>query len=219
MAVKSLFTNDFVAHYGITTSVVADEYYVDRRLFELEDKAGCPIVPYTEGKVRFVNVPGGLDVFAYERFICSTDSSFQNRRRRCDYLLTSHSTDYVVCLVEITSSTDGLQGLSVSRPDLPGGKIKKIERQLLVSLQTMLDVPAIAANFAARQHKICIGAYRVFRHRSKKQRIKFPNNRYLQIERQETQANGARVSVPALEALGFVYYRISHGGVFRFMNI
>ena len=219
MAVKSLFTNDFVAHYGITTSVVADEYFVGKRLFELDDKAGCPIVPYGEGKVRFVNVPGGLDVFAYERFIYSTDSAFQNGLSRCDYLLTSDSTDYVVCLLEITSSTNGLQGLSVSRPDLPGGKIKKIERQLLVSLQTMLDVPAIAADFASRRNKICIGAYRVLRTRSKKQRMKFPNNRYLQIERQETQANGARVSVPAIEALGFEYYRITHGATFRLMNI
>ena len=219
MAVKSLFTNDFVAHYGITTAVLADEYYVDKRLFELEDQAGCPIVPYGAGKVRFVNVPGGLDVFAYERFINSTDESFQNGLRRCDYLLTSNSSNYVVCLVELTSSENGLEGLAQSHKDLPGGKIKKIERHLLVSLQTMLSVPAIASNFAIRQHKICIGAYRVFRHRSRKQRIKFPNNRYLQIERQETQANGARVSVPAIEALGFEYYRITHGATFRLMNI
>ena len=219
MAVKTLFINDFVTHYGITTTVVADEYYVDKRLFELDDKVGCPIVSYGEGKVRFVNVPGGLDVFAYERFIYSTDVTFQDRLRRCDYLLTSSSTNYVVCLVELTSSINGLEGLAQSHKDLPGGKIKKIERQLLVSLQTMLGVPAIAANFAARQHRICIGAYRVFRHRNKKQRIKFPNNRYLQIEEKETNPNGAHISSPAIEALGFEYRRITHGGVFRLMNI
>lgn len=219
MAVKSLFTGDFVIHYGITTDVVADEYHVDDQLFEVEDKTGDPIVPYGQGKVRFGNTPGGVDIFAYERFINSTDGSFQNGLNRCDYLLTSSDTDHVVCLIELSSSTKGLQGLSIPRSDLPGGKIKKMERQLLVSLKTMLDVPAIAADCAARQHRVCIGAYRVLRDLSKKQRIKFPTNRYLLIEEQETQPNGAHVSFPALEALDFEYYRITHGGTFRLIKI
>lgn len=219
MAVKSLFIGDFVTHYGITTAVVADEYHADKQLFELEDKLGNPIVSYGQGIVRFGNIPGGVDIFAYERFINSTDNSFQNGLNRCDYLLSSSSSNYVVCLIELTSSTKGLQGLSIPKSDLPGGKIKKMERQLLVSLRTMLDVPAIAADCAARQHRICIGAYRVLRHLSKKQRIKFPTNRYLLIEEQETKPNGAHVSFPALEALDFEYYRITHGGTFRLIKI
>lgn len=215
MAVKSLFEHDFVSHYGITATVVADEYHVDNRLFELEDKDDNPVVGYGAGKVRFSNVAGGMDVFAYERFINSTERTFQEGLSRCDYLLTSSSPNYLVCLLELTSAKGSIVGLFARKQNLPHGKIAKVETQLCISLQKMLEVPSIAADFANRQHKICLTAYRIFRTDNPKERIKRPNSRYRLIEERETNEHGARVSAPDIERLGFLYYRIAHGDTFR----
>lgn len=218
MAVKSLFEHDFVSHYGIKATVVADEYHVETRLFELEDKDKNPVVGYGEGKVRFSNVAGGMDVFAYERFINSTEHAFQDGLTRCDYVLTSSSPSYLVCLLELTSAKGSIAGLFATKQNLPHGKIAKVETQLCISLQKMLDVPSIAADFANRQHKICLTAYRIFKTQNPKDRFRHPNSRYREIETRETNEHGARVSAPDIERLGFLYYRIAHGDTFRIQD-
>lgn len=59
------------------------------------------------GKVTFENnVHGCIEVAAYERFInnCRKPRSFQQGRKRCDYIMAHSSSSGYVMLVELTSA-------------------------------------------------------------------------------------------------------------------
>lgn len=100
---KELFVNDFVAHYHISSpDLVADEYELVDNPVELKDSEGSPIAQIDDGQLRMHNVDGGMNAFAYDRFInsCKKPQSFQKGRKRCDWVLTSRDTNQLVCLVE-----------------------------------------------------------------------------------------------------------------------
>ena len=221
---KALFDTDFIVHYGITTkSAVAVEHIVKDRSFDLYDKSNPPIVPAGKGQLS-VNTSEDVDILEYEKFInsCKAPRSFSNGRKRCDYLMTTHTTNSAVCLIEMTSATGSASKLSLPIRDkkgnviYPGGKTEKVEDQLSQSLQTMLTVPSIQSDFAARNRKICLMSYVVYPYTSLIERLRHPLMRFLGIESQEVGNDGAIISCPSIEAMGFEYRRISHSYAFKF---
>lgn len=221
---KNLFAIDFVGHYGITTrNIMVDESYVTQPVFDIDDKATPFIVAARQGQVSLSNVHGGVDVLAYEKFInnCKKPIAFSKGLKRCDYVLTSHSNNLVVCLLEMTSAEGST--LSLGKPILnkesgavmyAGGKYEKVEDQLFASLSTMLAVPAIANDFRSRIRRVCLMSYVVYPYSSLLDRIKHPFMRYLGIESRETRDAGTWINCPAIQALGFEYRRISHDYTF-----
>lgn len=221
---KNLFEIDFVAHYGITTpNITVDESYITQPIFDIDDKVMPSIVAARQGQVSLSNVPGGVDVLAYEKFIndCKKPTAFSNGLKRCDYVLTSHSNNAVVCLLEMTSAQGSTSSLSLPISNrktgvvtYAGGKYEKVEDQLSTSLRTMLAVPAIANDFRSRVRKICLMSYVVYPYSSVLDRIIHPFMRYLRIESRETRDTGTWINCPAIQALGFEYRRISHDYTF-----
>ena len=224
---RDLFINDFVSHYRITTrDIVADEYEVQDDPFEMADSAASPIVDEGNGLLKMHNVDGGMNVFAYERFInsCKKPLSFQNGRKRCDLVLTSRTNAELACLVEFTSTIGNTSNLT--KPILnedgstqyAGGKMEKAEVQLTESLKTMLAVPTIAGDMNARIHRVCMAAYRIFPILDPAVRMRYPDSRYKQIEARETGEDGAIISMPSIESLGFEYRRVAYPTVVRLIK-
>ena len=220
---KPLFDNDFIAYYGILSrNAVADEYPVNLPAFDIDDTVTPPVVPYKAGQLS-VNASEDVDILAYEKFIdkCKTPKSFAAGRRRCDFLLTTHSTNNAVCLVEMTSALGSASKLSLPIRDshgnvrYPGGKMEKVEDQLSQSLSTVMAVPAIQSNLASRSRKICLMSYIINPYTNIVDRIRHPLMRFLGIEAKEVKNDGAIVSCPAIEAFGFEYRRISHDYAFN----
>ena len=111
---KELFLNDFIAYYGIISpDVVADEYVVQIEPFELGDSKECPIVKDGKGQLRMHNVEGGINVFAYDRFVtsCKKPKAFQKDRRRCDVVVTSRNNNLLIGLIEFTSAIGNARNL------------------------------------------------------------------------------------------------------------
>jgi len=222
--VKSLFDIDYIHHYGVTTPhVSADEYHVAQQYFDLDDTVTPPVVAAKQGQVSFANVPGGVDVLAYERFVnqCKKPKAFVEGLKRCDYLITSHSSNAVVCLLEMTSAYGSIRTLSLpifrkkdGNLEYVGGKYEKVEEQLSTSLKTMLAVPSIANNFQSRVRKVCLMSYVVYPYSNLLDRIKHPLLRYLGVEARETLDNGTWIDCPSIQSQGFEYRRISHESMF-----
>lgn len=220
---KTLFDTDFIAHYGISSKgVAAVEHLVNARLFDLDDKSNPPVVASGTGQLS-ISTSEDVDILEYDRFIgdCKMPVNFSSGRRRCDYLMTTHASSSAVCLIEMTSATGSASKLSLPIQDkkgnviYPGGKNEKVEDQLLQSLSTMLAVPSINSDFTARHRKICLMSYIVYPYTTLIERLRHPLMRFLGIESQEAQNDGAVISCPAIEAMGFEYRRISHSYAFK----
>lgn len=214
---KELFVNDFVSHYHISSpDLVADEYELVDNPVELKDSEGSPLAKIGDGQLRMHNVDGGINAFAYDRFIssCKKPQSFQRGRKRCDWILTSRDTNQLVCLVEFTSSLGNIGNLSKPISDgstsFAGGKMEKAEIQLSESLETMMAVPTIATKFNAASHRVCLTAYRISPITNPVVRMRYPDQRYKLIEARETGDKGAIISMPSIEQQGFEYRRVAY---------
>lgn len=221
---RRLFEVDFVMHYHISNpDLVLDEYTCTEEEFDLEESLANPIVAKGSGKAAFVNIQGGVNIFAYDRFICSCKrpQSFARGLKRCDFVISSPQAEETVCLCELTSSNTGsVEGLNKPIPnnkgdiEYEGGKYEKVEDQLSISLQTMMAVPAMAIDMNRRKRKICLMAYRIYEPPTTENPMIRPQTRYQKLETEETKEQGAIVSCPRIEALGFEYRRINHDYAF-----
>lgn len=221
---KELFLNDFITHYGIISpDVVADEYVVQLEPFELGDSDVCPVVKDGEGQLRMHNVEGGINVFAYDRFVtsCKKPKSFQKDRKRCDVVVTTRANNLLVCLIEFTSAIGNTRNLyepilkKNGAIQYPGGKMEKIGVQLTESLRTMLDVPAVASEMKRRVNRVCVAAYRIYPAIDPEIRMRYPDNTYKMVEARETGEYGAILSMPSMENLGFEYRRVAYPTTLR----
>lgn len=225
---KDLFDDDFVQHYNITSSnVAAVEHCVRESVFDLEDDENDPIKNSGDGKVTIKNTIEGMDVLEYEHFInqCNKPKSFANGRKRCDFVLTSQLPKDFVCLLELSSaigdSAKALFNLPINHHQEGAvSKAEKAEKQLLSTLETMMEVPAIKDNLQQSTKRVCLFAYRLFPRQSAEIRaanISDMHARYLRIEAMETKDDGARLNSPDIEKYGFEYRRISHEYTFNYL--
>ena len=223
---KQLLENDFLKHYGVTSTVAIDCLCVTDVDFDLDDEdSSISLKALGAGKASFHNDNGELEIIHYEDFInkCDKPPSFKKGRKKCDYLLCHTTTPETVMLLEITSalgSQANLEKRIVHRTTCEvlyeGGKFEKCEDQLFQSLCTLVKVPSISGKLNEYTRKICLMAYTIKPAQTKSQSIgSRPFAKYLTIEAKATSDNGAIIDCPRIEKLGFEYRRIEHQYVFK----
>ena len=223
---KQLLENDFLKHYGVTSTVAIDCLCVTDVDFDLDDEdSSISLKALRAGKASFHNDNGELEIIHYEDFInkCDKPPSFKKGRKKCDYLLCHTTTPETVMLLEITSalgSQANLEKRIVHRTTCEvlyeGGKFEKCEDQLFQSLCTLVKVPSISGKLNEYTRKICLMAYTIKPAQTKSQSIgSRPFAKYLTIEAKATSDNGAIIDCPRIEKLGFEYRRIEHQYVFK----
>lgn len=222
---KQLLENDFLKHYGVTSTVAIDCLSITDVDFDLDDE-GSPISLKTlgKGKASFHNDKGELEIVHYEDFInqCAKPRSFKKGRKKCDYLLYHTTTPKTVVLLEITSALGSRANLekpithkTTDKPLYEGGKFEKCEDQLFQSLSTLVEVPSISGKLNEYTKRICLMAYTIKPVQTWSQLIfSRPFARYLAIEAKETPGEGASIECPRIEGLGFEHRRIEHPYVF-----
>ncbi len=216
--IKALIDFYFAGHYHLGREVTIDESHTSERKFDLDGTIGACILPFGAGQASFSNESQqDISVLDYEGYINKySGTKFYMGRGKCDCILESESVATVV-LNEITSSVSGMGNLTLpifskKGKTYSGGKFEKAEYQLLVSLQTLLDVPHIAAHLAKQTKRVCLCSYKLYT--SKEQSI-IGNPVAVfglgqsEAERQ-TGEDGVKISCPDIESLGFEYRRISH---------
>lgn len=220
---NNLLVEDLLQHFRITSKVDIDAYLIkdcNLQYFELEDvdQKEAVLKKRGEGKVVFFNNKGLLDVLCYEAFIsaCKRPRSFQEGRKRCDYLLYhQESNEGVFLLNEITSAKGKIENLMKSLEHYEGGKLEKAERQLAESLKTLMEVPSVETFINKYPKRICLVSYRVFSSQlADINEFVKPFNRFAQIEQTATKGNGAVLKSAEINQMGFEYRRICYPEVF-----
>ncbi len=218
--IKTLIDTYFAKHYGQGRVVTIDESHTKEKLFDLKSDNGVTIIEAGKGFASFRNeATRDIAVLDYEKYIDKyTGSKFYNGRRKCDCILESENGSTII-LDEITSSDSGIENLLkpiTDRRAYTGGKFEKAEQQLLVSLQTLSDVPEIKAHFAAQSKRVCLCSYKLYTSDELEligNPVKVFSRGQALTERQ-TGENGVKISSPKIEELGFEYRRISHSFVY-----
>ena len=223
---KQLLENDFLKHYGVTSTVAIDCLSITDVDFDLDDEdSPISLKALGEGKASFHNDNGELEIIHYEDFInkCNKPPSFKKGRKKCDYLPYHTTTPKTVVLLEITSALGSRANLekpithkNTGKLLYAGGKFEKCEDQLFQSLSTLDEVPSISRRLKAYTRRICLMAYTIKPVQTKSQSIgSRPFAKYLAIEAKATADNGAIIECRRIEDLGFEYRRIEHQYVFR----
>ena len=217
-----LLKNDFITYYSISSPVSVDFRIIKEFAFDLDDMPSpFHICPKGTGKLTLTGNTSDLLIISYEGFInqCKRPSTFLDQRKKCDYIVISDRLE--ILLVEITSATGSVANLLKPILDnrgavmFPGGKYEKVERQLEQSLQTIMAVPSINNAIVKLHKKTALMAYRVYPSSLHSIVRTGAYSRYLAIESNETQENGAVLSCPQIESFGFEYRRINHRSAFR----
>ncbi|MBQ8484729.1 MAG: hypothetical protein IJ534_01105 [Bacteroidaceae bacterium] len=215
--IKALINTYFANYYGQGRVVEIDESHTTDSRFDLKEDGGVTtIVEAGSGFASFDNkAQCDIAVLDYEGYIDKyAGTKFHEKRLKCDCILESENSSTVI-LDELTSSRKGMENLTkpiTRKRQYPGGKFEKVEQQLLVSLQTLNDVPEIAAYFASQAKRVCLCSYKLYTF-DELEMIGNPVNVFsrgqIEAERQ-TGENGVIIYSPHIEALGFEYRRISH---------
>lgn len=214
--IKALIDTYFASHYGQRRVVEIDEIHTTDSHFDLREEDGVVVVEAGSGYASFGNEDRhDIAVLDYEGYIDKyAGTKFHEKRLKCDCILESESGRTII-LDEITSSGRGmgklLEPISGKR-EYPGGKFEKVEQQLFVSLQTLSDVPEIAAHFSAQAKRVCLCSYKLYTF----DELELIGNPVSVFARGQAEAerqageDGVIISSPKIEALGFEYHRISH---------
>lgn len=216
---KELLKTDFMGHYGILSDVCVDAYVAegyDNIKFDLDDGEG--VLSEGCGKLTIANGNGTFDLLHYEGLIgqCKSPKAFLKGLKRCDYVLWHKNVEGAFLLCEITSAYGKRDNLEKPVKDFEGGKLQKAEKQLEVSLKTLMDVPKIKEYIDRYAMKVCLMAYRVFPYEEEiiNDFVK-PFQRFSLVEMQETKNNGAELESSSINKMGFSFRRIAHGAVFQ----
>ena len=218
---RTLLEKDFPAHYGVGRRRQCAEVQTSDVFFDLQEQPADFVVAYRSGKASFSNANKNLlSVINYEQYLnCFNGTQMSDGRRRCDFIVSSVDNDVLLLLCEMTSSMNGVENLSLPIKDhngnvtFPRGKYEKAEMQLFQSLDNILAVPTIAEYAASKQKRICLMSY-VITHSAEHNAVE-AFGRPRKTEAKEAGEDGAEVSCPAIEALGFRYFRISHDYTFK----
>lgn len=218
--IKGLIDSYFANHYGLGRLVLIEEAQTAEKRFDLMDDDGAKIVDYGNGYASFDNDnENEIAVLDYEGYIDKyTGTKFYNGRGKCDCIIESEVGKTLI-LDEITSSTSGIENLTKpinGRKKYEGGKFEKVEHQLHDSLQTLIEVPEIASYVNTLSKKICLCSYTLYSSDVMSligDPVSAFNLGQKEVERQVGE-NGAKISCPPIEALGFEFRRISHSFTF-----
>lgn len=214
--IKQLIDTHFAEHYKMGRVATIDENHTTDNRFDLNENSGISIVTFGNGTASFENDnQQDIAVLDYESYIDKyAGTQFHAGRMKCDCILESEAGSTVI-LDEITSSLGGIENLQkpiTGKKEYPGGKFEKVEQQLLVSLQTLHDVPEIAHHLASQLKRVCLCSYKLYTSDTMAligDPVKAFTRGMTVAERQSGE-NGVKISCPQIEAFGFEYRRISH---------
>lgn len=223
-----LLRQNFPCHYGLRKrNIIVPNETTHEEYFDLTDRNETMLVPYKTGNVSFNHSKQTeIVVINYEKFLNGlSGTAFERGRKRCDFILyeAGGSGDGFFLLNEQTSTlgtTDNLFKPIVDKDKnviYPKGKYEKVEVQLSETLKTLKAVADIKAFIDKYQCKICLMSYVI----TPKQQEEVSNARYTfsaryrQVEARVTGENGAKLELPAINAEGFEYRRISHTFSFK----
>lgn len=208
-----------VEHYGLKRRVVDFSCESTRELeFDLSDTKQRFIVPFRQGGVSFVReTPTVAQVLNYEAFINSFGgTAFERGRKRCDFVAFDEQPEpETMLLIELTSSKDDTANLGKPIDGYPGGKFEKAEAQLSGSLETLLNVDEIRAEANRYKRRVCLMAYKIITKPTLPISAEKAFSSYLAAEAKATGSEGALLSSPEINRLGFEFRRISHDYVFN----
>lgn len=221
--IKQLIDTHFADHYKLGRVVTIDESHTSKSRFDLKEDGGVVIVDFGNGSASFDNdAQREIIVLDYEGYIDKykgTHFHQDSGRLKCDCVLESETSTTVI-LDEITSSSGGVENLHkpiFGKKEYAGGKFEKVEQQLLVSLQTLFDVPEIALHLASQSKRVCLCSYKLYSSATLAL-IGDPVSAFtrgmMEAERQSGE-NGVKISCPQIELFGFEYRRISHSFVYK----
>lgn len=214
--IKHLIDLHFAGYYKLRRVVTIDEVHTNDSRFDVRGENGTMVIAYGSGFASFSNdAQTDISVLDYEGYIDKyVGTTFHTGRMKCDCILESETGETVI-LDEITSSSNGVENLQkaiIGNRSFPGGKFEKAERQLIESLQTLNDVPEIAAHFAKQTKRVCLCSYKLYSS-EEQSLIGNPVSVFSQGQSEaDRQAgeNGVKISCPQIEAMGFEFRRISH---------
>lgn len=220
---RSLLENEFPQHYKIGRRRTCAEILTDKSEFDLMDVSTQFVVEYKTGTASFCDSPYRLSVVNYDTYIrLFSGTCLERGRRRCDFILTDTDTDNLILMCELTSSSGGVENLSIpiekKRKDgsviveFPRGKYQKVEQQLYETLDCIMQVPEIQSYVEGKKRKVCLMSYIIKRAEDNAVNA---FNRHRIVEAEEAGENGAQISLPCVERYGFSYFRISHKFSFK----
>ena len=215
MSLKAIIDEYFPECYCKNRSekVAIQSETTDEESFDLQDKESDYIVDPGEGYASFDNSQKfSFDVLSYDGMIHGYGyvKSLHNLSP-CDFILFNESHSIIV-LDEITSSQDGMYNLKEPLRDKPYSKFEKVEKQLADTITVLSKIEQVKAILDKCKVKVCLCSYRLYtgEHNAKKAFGRANTT----IDR-ETGENGAELSCPKINDLGFKYFRISHDHAYK----
>lgn len=215
MSLKTIIDEDFSTCYDIneSTRVAIQSETTEERFFDLQDKARDYIVEFGKGYASFDNYRKfSFDVLAYDEMISNYGGveSLHNLSP-CDFILFNESHSIII-FNEITSSQDGMYNLTKPLPDKHYSKFEKVEKQLADTITVLSKIEKVKAILDKCKVKVCLCSYRLYTGEHNAKRAFGRAN--TTIDR-ETGENGAELSCPKINDLGFKYFRISHDHAYK----
>jgi hypothetical protein len=144
---EDLLRNNYISYYGLSTPPITDiTIETNESYFEIEDTSSRELVIDTEegsGSARFSNKDGlHIIIVNYDKFVTSLSPSFQQDRKRCDFLLCSNNNRYFI--------------LGEIKDRKPVSKVRKeAKMQLLDTLRSIIAVQEISEVINSKQVKRC----------------------------------------------------------------
>jgi hypothetical protein len=189
---ESLFLTSYTAHFGVSIkSALNFTINTSNSYFEIEDDSNKELqIHFAKGAgmARFKN-PNNLDlsIFNYDKFLTDLPHAFQQGKKRCDLILCSSSSDYIL-----------LGELKDKKPH--EGNMDGASLQLLGSLKVILEVAAIEIYTNGKINKMCC----YFNKQSEAPLAIVATNAFNRLNL--LSANGFQMPNPAIEALGFKFF-------------
>ena len=217
---RKLLEGDLPLYYKVGRRCVCPEEITTGVVFDLIDADTNFIVSRGIGDASFLNSKEELiSVIKYDRYIELFDGTkVSDGKRKCDFVLNDDRGSSIVLFCEITSYFGNIENLSAPIRNkkgivvFPNGKYEKVEIQLYESAQNLINVPTIKAYIEGKQNRICLMVYKNTQEINSTIRA---FNRNITTEATEAGDNGAEIPSPAIESLGFRYFRMSADYTFK----
>ena len=194
--------------------------------FDLTDKhKGTAVTEMANGEASFMNSGGvHFNVIHIDTFLQQIiNRDFMKCHNRvCDYLIVSpeDSADSVIGLAELTmaDSLDNFEKPIVDKKNgnviFPKGKSDKGPVQLASTLKALSEIDCIANEFKKYNRRFCAFFYRL-NEDSKKFSAVNAFSRGASVIASATSGEGAKLSNPEINDLGFDFYRVQYPTQFR----
>ncbi len=192
---EQLFLGDYINHYGLFAySGSVDDVYLrcDESYFEIKDDSSKTLTisknkNFGEAKIANPN-KYMVGIFNYDKFVSALDAKFQDDKKRCDMIL---ATDNDFILAELKDSQN-----------------KKAEsrarKQLLQSLETIIDVPAIDTYITQHSTRKCC----YFNRQASTSNSEIINTTITAFNRPSNiSPNGLKMKNKKIEDLGFEFWQ------------